>query len=286
MDTTTMHIVVKQGLDKSSALELPAFLPEEIDLWINMASRKFAKTRYSGFNPKTQSFEETQKRIDDLRTLVKTYSPGSLTDGTSTYPDSAYCTLPIPNSNVGDEDYWFTIQEEAEITVSGTTSRVGITECTFDEYRQKLDDPYSEHILHYGTAKPLRLFQSNTVYLIDDGNYTVSDYFLTYLKKPQEVDITTITSGNIVEDVYYGVYSTSSSAYVTYDGETYYTGGIFLGVSGTTTFSTTGTCVVTTATDMPEHTHDEIVNMAVNMMLENIEQPRYKTHMAEIATME
>ena len=31
MDIETMHIAVKQELDKTSALELPAFLPEEID---------------------------------------------------------------------------------------------------------------------------------------------------------------------------------------------------------------------------------------------------------------
>ena len=70
MDIEAMHTAVKLELDKTSALELPAFEPEEIDLWLNTAIRKFVKTRYGGNNARNQSFEETQKRIDDLRTLL------------------------------------------------------------------------------------------------------------------------------------------------------------------------------------------------------------------------
>ena len=68
-------------------------------------------------------------------------------------------------------------------------TRVGVTECTIDEYRQKIDDPYSEHKLHYGLAKPLRLFNGSTVELISDGNYTIDDYIITYLIGPEVVDI-------------------------------------------------------------------------------------------------
>ena len=229
-----MHVGVKMELDKSSALELPAFEPEEIDFWLNNAIKKFVKTRYSGLNSKTQSFEETQKRIDDLRTLVYPFSPNSLSSGSATYPNSYYAEFPMEGSGVGNEDYWFTIQEECEITIGDDSgNRVGITECTTDEYRQQIDDPYSEHILHYNTAKPLRLTRYNGVFLVSDGAYSVTDYFLMYLKKPDEV-----------------VYSTGADC------------------------------------DLPEHTHDEIVRMAASMMLENIEQPRYKTHMNEVATME
>ena len=41
---------------------------------------KFYKTRYSGINFKAQGFEQTQKRIDDLRTLIKNkkYTEGSI----------------------------------------------------------------------------------------------------------------------------------------------------------------------------------------------------------------
>jgi hypothetical protein len=40
------------------------------------------------------------------------------------------------------------------------------------------------------------------------------------------------------------------------------------------------------SSDLPEHTHDELVKLAVQMALENIEQPRYGTYSREVSTME
>jgi len=228
MTIENMHIAVKLELDKSAALELPAFEDEEIDFWLNNAIQKFVKTRYSGMNVKKTSFEETQKRTDDLRTLIDmtTISQGAF----PSLPDSVTFSLPA--------SYWFTLQEEASILVGGvTTVRVGIVECTLDEYRQKLDDPFSEHILHYGTAKPLRIFNNASVELIYGSGYYPVLYYLTYLKKPTEVEINP-TVGSPVD------------------------------------------C------NLPEHTHTEIVKLAVSMMLENIEQPRYQTYQNEVNTME
>lgn len=243
MDIENMHVAVKLELDKSSALELPAFEPEEIDLWLNNAIRKFVKTRYGGMNVKGTSFEQTQKRADDLRVLISSYE-ATVFNATTDFPNSIYIDLPVEGKvdgllglPVGNQDYWFTIQEEVDITVAATSveTRNGITECTFDEYRQKIDDPYSEHILHYGLAKPLRLNKDDGVYLVTDGAYNISGYYLTYLKAPATVD--NVPAG-------------------------------------------------TTDCDLPEHTHDEIVKLAVSMMLENIEQPRYQTYQNEANTIE
>ena len=163
--------------------------------------------------------------MDDLRTLVNTVSETPAYSGQ------------LPNSSAFDyrDNYWFALQEEATISVNGVTSRVGITECTIDEYRQKIDDPFSEHKLHYNTAKPLRIYNNSQVELVYDDGYTITYYHLTYLKNPATVD--NVPAG-------------------------------------------------TTDCDLPEHTHDEIVKIATSMMLENIEQPRYRTHMAEVGTME
>lgn len=54
------NLVIK---DKLSSDTIISFINEAID--------KFYKTRYSGVNFKAQGFEQTQKRIDDLRTLIK-----------------------------------------------------------------------------------------------------------------------------------------------------------------------------------------------------------------------
>ena len=56
------NLVIK---DKLSSDTIISFINEAID--------KFYKTRYSGINFKAQGFEQTEKRIDDLRTLVTQY---------------------------------------------------------------------------------------------------------------------------------------------------------------------------------------------------------------------
>lgn len=48
-------------------LEKPA--STDTEYWINQGILKFVKTRFTGNNYKGLGFEQTQKRIDDLRTL-------------------------------------------------------------------------------------------------------------------------------------------------------------------------------------------------------------------------
>ncbi len=235
MDVETMHIAVKQHLDKTTALDLAAYEPEEIDFWLNEAIRKFVKTRYSGFNIKRESFEETQKRTDDLRTLITSDALDLIADVTD-YPN-AY-KIDTGGGKTWPTDYWFTISEEVTGTIATVSTRMGVTQCSHDEYRQKIDDPFSEHVLHYNNAKPLRFFDVDSVKLITDGNYTLETFHLTYLTQPTEVDSTVTPSSNNVN------------------------------------------C------NLPTHTHDEVAKMAADMMLENIEQPRYQTHMNEVNTME
>jgi len=145
--------------------------------WLNEAQIILVKTRYSGNNPKGESFEQTQKRTDDLRTLVKEANVTTSTTGEK--PNSTKWELP--------SDYLLTLGEEATIEVEGTSKRVGVKECTVDTYRPELENPFSEHILHYKNAQPLRLFIGDDVELITDGNYTVTSYHLRYLKLPNKI---------------------------------------------------------------------------------------------------
>ena len=70
MTLDELHQFFDLELDKTTSLENTSFLTEEKDDWLNQAIKKFTKSRYSGVNIKRESFEQTQKRIDDLRTLV------------------------------------------------------------------------------------------------------------------------------------------------------------------------------------------------------------------------
>jgi hypothetical protein len=227
MTIQEMHQAVKLELDKTSALELPSFEPEEIDYWLNKAIITFIKSRYSGINLLRESFEQTQRRMDDIRILVTEFPFTSLTSGTTDI-DKPYSYLVDLDLLV--EDYLYRVGEEVEIsyvdsyTSTTYTKRQGITECTSDTYRRYVDNPYSEHRLHHGEAKPLRLFKGNFVELITDSNYSITKYYLRYLRYPTVVSYTDEVD-----------------------------------------------C------ELPDHTHSEIVNITVSMMLENIESIRHRS---------
>lgn len=81
---------------------------DTIIAFINEAIDKYYKTRYSGINFKQQGFEQTQKRIDDLRTLIKTKVFSSdINEQDNTY------TVTLPS------DYVLLLGDTAGITPNG-----------------------------------------------------------------------------------------------------------------------------------------------------------------------
>ena len=73
MNVTEMHIAVQQGVDKINSLQADSLLSEEIDIELNKNMFRFINTKYGRNNLYRKGFEESQKRIDDLRTLVREY---------------------------------------------------------------------------------------------------------------------------------------------------------------------------------------------------------------------
>jgi len=202
MTIENMHIAVKMGLDKTEGLSYPAFETEELDFWLNEAIDRYVKTRYTGLNVKGESFEQSQKRIDDLRTLVtETRLVPTTTGGTSDKPNLHL--IPVANFPA---NYMLFLNDEVSITfnneVTGvsTTLRTSTTPCTSDTYSYMVNDPYSEHRLHLGTAKPLRMFTAKGVELIPDGTlYTIPYYYMKYLRTPATVVYATGTDCDLPE---------------------------------------------------------------------------------------
>ena len=73
MNVNEMHIAVQQGVDKINSLQADMLLPQEIDIELNKSQTRFINTKYGGNNAYRQGFEQSQKRIDDLRSLVREY---------------------------------------------------------------------------------------------------------------------------------------------------------------------------------------------------------------------
>lgn len=207
--------------------------------FINEAIDKFYKTRYSGINAKSEGFEQSQKRIDDLRNLIKTASfTEEIINNGNIY------TIELPEDYVlrlgdvagilpteGNEQCW-EIDEEGDYVVK----RADTIEATIENIDRQLNNSLSEHLLKYCTARPLKLIQGNQVILYTDGKYSVANYQITYLSKPLFLD-----SSNISNTEY---------------------------------------------TSLPEHTHMEIVKMAVQLYLATKPMQHYSAYSSEVNNME
>jgi len=68
-----MHIAIRQGVDKINSLQADSLLSEEIDIELNKNMRRFINLKYGKNNIHRKGFEESQKRIDDLSTLIDEY---------------------------------------------------------------------------------------------------------------------------------------------------------------------------------------------------------------------
>ena len=73
MTVIEMHLAIQQGVDKINSLQADMLLSEEIDIELNKSLMRFINTKYGKNNKYQKGFEESQKRIDDLRTLVTEY---------------------------------------------------------------------------------------------------------------------------------------------------------------------------------------------------------------------
>ena len=241
-------------------------------------------------NVKRESFEQSQKRTDDLRSLVSetriVYSAGSpdVTDKPNSYV--------IPFSSF-PSNYFLFLNDEVDITFANEVTAIPTqlrtySVCTSDMYSTKVNDPYSEHRLHMGTARPLRLFSEKGIELVTDGCYVVVNYYLKYLRKPARVNLAltvaqTAGTSNIEEGITYLV----SANDVIYNGVTYPVAGSFLGISGITVFTGSGTVTPQiTHCDLPSHTHREIVGLTVRILAGNIESQGYQVETAEFAQIE
>lgn len=205
------------------------------EYFLNAGLDKFWKTRYSQNNPKVKGFEQIQKRIDDLRTLVAEVTLVPDTTSKDLY------TVTIP------EDYVILLGDTAGISpVDGYTDPCweldsdgnyvihysDVLEGSIETIDRIKENSLSEYHLRYTKAKPIRLLSGNEIKLYTDGKYKVSKYILHYLRKPHYIDIHT-------------------EPFKEY-------------------------------TDMPEHTHLEIVKLAAQLYIENQANPRYNSYTQEV----
>lgn len=207
--------------------------------FINEAIDKFYKTRYSGINAKTEGFEQSQKRIDDLRNLIKTFDYSDNIDSQGNVfkvelPEDYALLLGDTAGIIPLDEYseCWPLDENGDYLIKYNDT----IEATIETIDKQLNNSLSEHLLKYCTARPLRLIQGNQINLYTDGKYSIQRYNIVYLSCPKFLD-----SKNITNSEY---------------------------------------------TSLPEHTHMEIVKMAVQLYLATKPMQHYSAYSAEVNNME
>lgn len=148
---------------------------DTIFFYINKALGDYVKELY-------RSFQITQEISDKLRRLVKT----------SKYTESDFTVHNNKFSTDYPEDYMFALGEQTYIRIKDpqcdyVTKARDVIEATIESVDRRLEDSLSEYRLRYGQAKPIRVYTENKIVLYTDGNYSISNYDLTYLKEPKKL---------------------------------------------------------------------------------------------------
>lgn len=195
MTITESHYQFKINMDRIDSLSNPDFRPEEIDWLLNEAQRIFVSQRISSqSNPKRKGFEGSQKRIDDLSTLVVKY------------PLQPYL-IPIANNGVYEVildslafPYLHLLSGYVELEVADNCLKEArLRFVQHDDYRETLKDPFNSPSQEF---IPFNFGRSSTgtssIYMYP-GQYTINKVYLEYLKRPRQVNLGNYTyiDGNV-----------------------------------------------------------------------------------------
>ena len=140
MNVGQMHLAIQQGVDKINSLQADMLLSQEIDIELNKSQTRFINTKYGKNNIYQKGFEQSQKRIDDLRSLVKEYS------APVTYKEEYNNTISVDTFKL-PIDYLYLVNQRSEVF----TNDCNPVSYTFSNY-----DPVSYIVipfanLHNGT---------------------------------------------------------------------------------------------------------------------------------------
>lgn len=179
-----LHYQFKLNMDKVDSLNGPDFNTAQIDWLLTEAQLVFIKQRMSmSSNSKQKGFEQSQKRIDDLGTLV------------IKFPNQTGITPLNPSPGVYEVSfssllfsYLFLISAWADITISpNCTKSVPLKFTQHDDYRTSLKDPFNEAGEEFIPYNIGRSSDSNneSVYLYSD--FPIQKVYLEYVRYPLKV---------------------------------------------------------------------------------------------------
>ena len=270
-----------------------------------MAQEAFIKQRYGRANKYGRGFEESQKRIDDLAPLLTDANiPINYSEqvGENHFRD-VICLLPngfAPEALSGSLPYMFLVNVRASLKYVGCKVRLNVEEHDYWQWGhiQNEDTALAHAIGSYEVGhsvvlprieveEPLSALQVAPAVLC---KFVQNDDIFTLLKDP--FNNTKLTSPIYTMSGFRGTYTVPADPNITdsadlilnlsvpqieiYTDSTFFVDTVHIRYIRTPTDITDNSDC-----QLADHTHQEIVNMAVDLLLESISDPRYKSHQAE-----
>lgn len=153
--------------------------------WLNQAVDKFVKLRFNTDQVHRTSYEQNEKRRNDLINLYKTtkYTQFNIDDNNPKY--DKYIVENYP------DDFLFSLNEDAIITNNKGENpySTSIFECTSDSFMYRVTNSLTDFHYKYGEARPLRVCTDKGCYLLTDKNYNIKEYVLGYLRTPNKITL-------------------------------------------------------------------------------------------------
>lgn len=154
--------------------------------WLNQAVAKFYKQRFNGDFIHDTSYEQTEKRREDLINLYESiqYSKDDMTiDQSQPSYDSFKVIYP--------KDFQFALNEDVIISDKNGEHKMNtcMFECTSDNFMYRVNNSLTDFHYRFHRARPLRVRLKDGCLLLTDKQYDVDTYVLGYLRKPKEITL-------------------------------------------------------------------------------------------------
>lgn len=183
MTISELHTAFKLELDKTNSLVTTLFEPEEIDYWLNKAYLALVNQKMFGNNTRSEGFDTSQKREDDLKALMSTVTVTPSTVSELVNGISVNISVDLPN-------YLYFISSRTWFNNGKRVVNYNISHIEKDRFLETSNNiPWIKN--------PVAYTEDNYIYILYDkyaataGSYTPSSVEVTYLKKPETLTITT-----------------------------------------------------------------------------------------------
>lgn len=191
MLTSEIHKTFKVMMDKNAEAiafgGCPAFLPAEIDLFLNQAYIEIICNKYTGTNSLKLPFEGSVKRVQDLEQLVKTDK--AVTANVEAGTNKLYISNLLDAKDSSIKRMFF-VNAVLHWTASGNKpSNATVSIVDHATANRFLETHQNKPWIH----TPVATIENNTLYIYIDTALMVAPYTvdITYVKYPKQIDYTT-----------------------------------------------------------------------------------------------